>query len=64
MRSEPGAEQFGWLLSGGQARGIALIFLVGGLIMILVALLAMSTKQYRKLSTIFQADGPSTVQEH
>lgn len=64
MRSEQGTEQFGWLLGGGQARGIALIFLVGGLIMILVALLAMSTKQYRKLSTIFQADGPSTVQEH
>lgn len=63
MRSEQGDEQFGWLLGSGQARGIALIFLVGGLIMILVALLAMSSKQYRKLSTIFQAEEPATPQE-
>jgi len=63
MRSGQGHDQFGWLLGAGQARGIALIFLVGGLIMILVALLAMTTKQYRKLSTIFQAEEPSTLQE-
>lgn len=63
MRSEQGDDQFGWLLGSGQARGIALIFLVGGLIMILVALLAMSSKQYRKLSTIFQAEEPATPQE-
>lgn len=56
MRSPEGDEQFGWLLGAGQARGIALIFLAGGLIMIVVALLAMTTKQYRKLSTIFQTE--------
>lgn len=63
MRSDQGDAQFGWLLGSGQGRGIALIFLVGGLIMILVAFLAMSTKQYRKLSSIFQADETTTPQE-
>lgn len=63
MRSDEGTTQLGWLLGDGQARGIALIFLVGGLIMILVAFLAMGTKQYRKLSTIFQAEEPTTLQE-
>lgn len=63
MRSEQGGEQLGWLLGAGQARGIALIFLAGGLIMIVVALLSMGTKQYRKLSAIFQTENPTTALE-
>jgi DHA3 family multidrug efflux protein-like MFS transporter len=63
MRSTQGDERFGWLVGQGQARGIALIFLVGGLIMVVAALLAMGTGQYRKLSAIFQAESPATPQE-
>ncbi|PRB75242.1 MFS transporter [Arthrobacter sp. MYb214] len=63
MRSPAGDDRFGWLVGQGQARGIALIFLAGGLIMIVVALLAMGTSQYRKLSTIFQAESPGAPEE-
>ncbi|MFJ2621739.1 MFS transporter [Glutamicibacter sp. NPDC087344] len=63
MRSPEGDASLGWLLGQGQARGIALIFLVGGLIMVVVALLAMTTGQYRKLSAIFQSPQPSPAAE-
>ena len=53
MKSEEGSGTFGWLLGTGDARGIALIFLAAGLIMVVVSLLAMGTGQYRKLSAIF-----------
>ena len=61
MRSEEGRSSFGWLLGGGDTRGFALVFLVAGLIMVLVALLAMTTKQYRKLSTAFATSSPNTA---
>ncbi|MGN0128830.1 MAG: MFS transporter, partial [Glutamicibacter soli] len=63
MKSAEGDAAFGWLVGQGQARGIALIFLVGGLVMILAALLAMTTGQYRKLSAIFLSDEPSPAAE-
>lgn len=53
MKTTEGDKTFGWLVGQGDARGIALIFLAAGLIMALVALLAMTSKQYRKLSEIF-----------
>ena len=53
MRTENGQTSFGWLVGQGEARGIALIFLVAGLIMVLAALLALASKQYRRLSEIF-----------
>lgn len=55
MKSEQGETALGWLLGAGQARGIALVFLVAGLVMVLVALLALGSGQYRKLSRIFAA---------
>ena len=55
MKSEQGEAALGWLLGAGQARGIALVFLVAGLVMVLVALLALGSGQYRKLSKIFAA---------
>ncbi|MCW4466304.1 MFS transporter [Glutamicibacter sp. MNS18] len=61
MRSEEGRNSFGWLLGGGDTRGIALVFLVAGLIMVLVALLAMTTKQYRRLSATFATSSPNTA---
>lgn len=56
LRTTEGRENFHWLLGQGDARGIALVFLAAGLIMVLVALAALSTKQYRKLSVAFTHD--------
>ena len=61
MRSPEGRDGLGWLLGHGDARGIALVFLVAGLIMVLVALLAMTTRQYRNLSATFAASSPNTA---
>ena len=61
LRSPEGEANFRWLLGQGDARGIALVFLAGGLTMVLVALVAMSTKQYRRLSATFMSTPPNTV---
>lgn len=50
---------FAWLLGTGDARGIALIFLVAGLGMVVTAALAMLTKTYRRLSAYY-ATSPSS----
>jgi MFS transporter, DHA3 family, multidrug efflux protein len=50
MNSRPGQDAFGWLLGDGQARGIALVFLIAGLIMVLAAVGAFFTRSYRLLS--------------
>jgi len=43
-----------WLLGTGETRGIALIFLVAGIAMVAVSLLAFTTKTYRRLSATYQ----------
>lgn len=53
MRSAEGAARFNWLLGGGDARGIALVFLLAGLIGAVVVLLAFATKSYRLLSATY-----------
>jgi DHA3 family multidrug efflux protein-like MFS transporter len=50
MNSQAGEDAFGWLLGEGEARGIALVFLVAGLVMVLAGILAFFTKSYRLLS--------------
>lgn len=45
-----GSQQLGWLLGSGQARGIALVFVVASLVMLVGALLAFRTKAYRLLT--------------
>jgi DHA3 family multidrug efflux protein-like MFS transporter len=50
MDSSDGQQAFGWLLGDGEARGIALVFLFAGLIMILAAVAAFFTRSYRTLS--------------
>jgi len=52
-RSEAGREQLNFLFGQGEARGIALIFLVTGLLVIIVALLAFKTKAYTHLTAFF-----------
>lgn len=53
MRSDAGQQAFGWLLGQGQSRGIALVFLVAGLIMVVAALVAFRTKSYQRLSAFY-----------
>jgi DHA3 family multidrug efflux protein-like MFS transporter len=49
-RSTEGAAQLAPLLGEGTSRGIALVFLVAGVIMVIAALLAFLTPVYRKVS--------------
>lgn len=50
MDSDAGRAAWGWLLGDGQGRGIALVFLVAGLGMVLVGVWAFGTRAYRILS--------------
>lgn len=50
MNSEAGKAALGWLLGPGEARGIALVFLIAGFIGLVVACLAFLTKSYKILS--------------
>jgi DHA3 family multidrug efflux protein-like MFS transporter len=50
MNSDPGRSSLGWLLGDGEARGIALVFLIAGIVMILAAIAAFFTKSYRRIS--------------
>ncbi|MFJ4046402.1 MFS transporter [Microbacterium sp. NPDC089987] len=53
MRSDEGRMQWGWLLGEGEARGIALICLFAGIIMVIVAGLAFLTRSYRLLTELY-----------
>ena len=53
MDGDAGRAQWGWLLGEGQARGIALICLWAGLIMVVVAGLAFLTRSYRRLTVLY-----------
>ena len=53
MESAQGSSQWEWLLGTGDARGIAFIFLIAGFIMLVLALLAFTTKSYRLLSKFY-----------
>lgn len=50
MKSDAGKQSFGWLVGSGDVRGIALIFLASGFIMVIAAFLALRSKSYRILS--------------
>ncbi|WP_238335673.1 MFS transporter [Serinicoccus kebangsaanensis] len=58
VRSPEGRESVAWLLGEGEARGIALVFLVAGLIMVAAALLAMASPAYRALSRSYTSAAP------
>lgn len=51
--SPAGREALGWLLGAGNARGMALMFVGAGLVMLVVVLLAFLTPQYRGLSAYY-----------
>lgn len=58
-RSDAGAEALNPLLGEGDSRGIALVFLVAGLVMTLAALLAFRTPAYRSISRTYLTAAPS-----
>lgn len=53
MNSDAGNQQFGWLLGDGDARGIAMIFLITGAILLVATILAFRSKAYRVLSEFY-----------
>jgi len=54
-RSAEGAARLAPLLGEGTSRGIALVFLVAGVIMVIAALLAFLTPVYRRVSEEYAA---------
>lgn len=50
MKSDAGKSQLGWLVGSGQARGIALVFIIAGFITLLVTLWAFTSRSYHTLS--------------
>lgn len=50
MATDAGRATWSWLLGAGEARGIALVFLVAGLVMVVFALLAFLTRSYCRIS--------------
>lgn len=61
MNSDAGRGALGWLLGDGQARGIALIFLVAGLIMVAAAFLAFLSRSYRLISASYGTQEESVI---
>jgi DHA3 family multidrug efflux protein-like MFS transporter len=57
MESEEGRDSWRWLLGDGDARGIALVFMIAGAIMVVTVLLALVSASYRRLSAAY-ADAP------
>lgn len=53
MDSTRGQSTFGWLLGSGDARGIALVFLIAGFIMVCATILAFYSRSYRILSKFY-----------
>lgn len=61
MNDGGGEQTWAWLLGEGEARGIAFVFLVAGLAMIVFALFAFLTRSYRTLSATFQGQTESVI---
>ncbi|THV29475.1 MFS transporter [Glycomyces paridis] len=55
MRTAEGQSKWEWLLGTGDSRGIALVLLLGGLGCVALALVAMLSPQYRRLSDRYRA---------
>jgi DHA3 family multidrug efflux protein-like MFS transporter len=62
-RSDEGAYVLRPILGSGDARGIALVFLVAGLIMLAVAVIAFRSTVYRSMSQTYRDAAPSPTEE-
>ncbi|MGC3953838.1 MAG: MFS transporter [Propionicimonas sp.] len=58
MTTDAGRASFGWLLGDGQARGIALVFVLAALVGLVFTLVALASKPYRTLSEAYTAAEP------
>lgn len=56
--SPAGQATWGWLLGEGDARGMALVFVLSSVLLLLVVLLAFRTKAYARLSRAYSASAP------
>jgi DHA3 family multidrug efflux protein-like MFS transporter len=63
MATDAGRATWSWLLGEGEARGIALVFLIAGLAMVVVAGLAFLTKSYRRISATYADQKTSVLPE-
>jgi Major Facilitator Superfamily. len=54
MESDAGKQAFGWLLGEGSTRGIALTFVIAGVVMLILSFLAFRTKAYHILSASYE----------
>jgi len=63
MESDAGRSSLGWLLGDGEARGIALVFVVAGVVMVLAAVGAFFTRSYRTISEQYLAHDETTEAE-
>ncbi|MCW2163435.1 MFS transporter, DHA3 family, multidrug efflux protein [Microbacterium hydrothermale] len=55
MNGDSGRAAWGWLLGEGQSRGIALVFVFAGLVMVVVGVLAFFSRSYRTLSQLYRS---------
>lgn len=62
MEGESGRATWGWLLGDGDARGIALVFLFSGLVMLVTVLLALASAPYRRLSREYDVAPPQAIE--
>lgn len=59
MNTDAGRERFGWLLGDGEARGIALVFVIAGVLGLALTLGAFLTRSYRLLAARYD-EGDAT----
>ena len=55
METDAGRNAFGWLLGDGEARGIALVFVLAAVVGLAFTLVALASKPYRTLSDTYDA---------
>ena len=58
MNTDAGRESWGWLLGDGEARGIALVFVLASIIMLVLVILALMSAPYRRLSRAYATATP------
>jgi DHA3 family multidrug efflux protein-like MFS transporter len=61
FRTDAGQASWAWLLGEGETRGIAVVFLVAGLVMVLLGLGAFLTRSYKLISKEYQEGAPQAV---
>lgn len=63
MTEGTGQRDLGWLLGGGEARGIALVFVITGVLGLTISLLALLSGPYRRLSHSYATTAPNDAPE-